>query len=571
MRPDTTPLASQTVSGECPAGASYWDIGLRTDDVQSGLLSAAANKLAITNSILTGTGDIATAQETVASGTNRVGVANPVNAQICNGARVPPELCSASVGGNTDLSGAASCHGYNAPAGASETTSLASVFVFNGIHPTATVDEGHNWLNLVYGPLTLARPNVTTPTAGEQMVAGPATGTALGAYSIPLSSAALGGGTTSGAPSADIYGNSRSGRNDIGAVQAATAGVRAIVYPGSLSFDHVVQGSSATTQTLTLANNGAALSGISVVVASAPSGAFLRPTGNAGGTCGATLTANNSCTIVISFNPSALGTDSGTVTVTTATAGVTITNSPVPLSGTVDPAMRTASVTPSSLAFGNQPAGSTSSSLALTVTNTGNIQLTNLGVGFGGGTPQPFNRPTGNSGGSCGTTLNVGASCTINVVFAPGSTTAGTSYPRSATVAATGATITGNPVALTGTSIAPATVSISPNPVRITLATGVISGTQTVTFTNTASAGGASVNVSSVAVSGGSFITWFFNKVAAGDNCTGATLTPGQSCTVQVRFTNALATRGVDRTGTITFTDSGAGSPQTGALIGHAN
>ncbi len=151
------------------------------------------------------------------------------------------------------------------------------MFVFNGIHPTATVDEGHNWLNLVYGPLTLARPNVSTPTAGEQMVAGPATGTAQGAYSIPLSSAALGGGTTSGAPSADIYGNSRSGRNDIGAVQAATAGVRAIVYPGSLSFDHVVQGSSATTQTLTLANNGAALSGISVVVASASSACVLTP------------------------------------------------------------------------------------------------------------------------------------------------------------------------------------------------------------------------------------------------------------------------------------------------------
>jgi hypothetical protein len=38
-----------------------------------------------------------------------------------------------------------------------------------------------------------------------------------------------------------------------------------------------------------------------------------------------------------------------------------------------------------------------------------------------------------------------------------------------------------------------------------------------------------------------------------------------------VRFTNIFAARGVNRAGTITFTDSGAGSSQVGNLIGHAN
>jgi hypothetical protein len=568
------PLLNQTSTGGCSyssdsvGSARFWDIGLRTDDVQSGLLSAAANKLAIEYSILTGNGDIGTAQETIASGTNRVGVATPVNQQICNGARVPPEMCAS--GGSTDLSGAASCKGFNAPPGASETTSLSTVFVFNGIQPTATVDEGHNWLNLSYGPLTLARPGVTAPTAGEMMVAGPATGTASGAYSIPLSSAAFAGGTNSGAPALDLYGNARAGRVDIGAVQADVAGVSAIVYPGSLSFGHVVTGSAASTQTLTLQNFGGSLAGISVTVANAPAGsAFARPTGLAGGSCGATLAANSSCTIVIRFSAGAIGNYSATVSVATTTSGVTITNSPVAVTGSVDAATFTATISPASLAFGSQATGSTSAPRAVAVTNTGNSALAGLNVAFGGGTPQPFSRPVGGAGGTCGNTLAVGATCTINVVFRP---TGAVDYSRSLAVAATGATVTGGPVTLTGTGVAPATVSISAP--TITLPSGALTGTGLVTLTNTATAGGASVTISNVATSqpnGTRFQYAFSNGPLAGpDGCTGATLAPQATCTVSVRFTNLAAARGTNRTGTITFTDNGAGSPQGAALTGFA-
>jgi hypothetical protein len=38
-----------------------------------------------------------------------------------------------------------------------------------------------------------------------------------------------------------------------------------------------------------------------------------------------------------------------------------------------------------------------------------------------------------------------------------------------------------------------------------------------------------------------------------------------------VRFTNVMAPRGVDHNGTISFTDNAAASPQSGALVGHAN
>jgi hypothetical protein len=122
----------------------------------------------------------------------------------------------------------------------------------------------------------------------------------------------------------------------------------------------------------------------------------------------------------------------------------------------------------------------------------------------------------------------------------------------------------------------PASVSISPNPLTITFPTPVLnfgSGNGVVTFTNTSSvASGSTVTIGSVAVNSGAGagpLAWFFLKTA--DNCTGVTLQPQQFCTVTVNFTNVFAGVGVDRPGTIVFTDDATGSPQTGNLIGHAN
>ncbi len=122
----------------------------------------------------------------------------------------------------------------------------------------------------------------------------------------------------------------------------------------------------------------------------------------------------------------------------------------------------------------------------------------------------------------------------------------------------------------------PATVSITPNPLTITVATPFLnagSGNGVVTFTNTSSvASGSTVTISGVAVNSGAgsgLLSWFFLKL--GDTCTGTTLLPQQSCTVTVDFTNIFAGVGVDRPGTIVFTDNATGSPQTGNLVGHAN
>jgi hypothetical protein len=137
-----------------------------------------------------------------------------------------------------------------------------------------------------------------------------------------------------------------------------------------------------------------------------------------------------------------------------------------------------------------------------------------------------------------------------------------------------GATVTGSPVTLTGTGAARPAVAILPNPLTITLPSGNANttGTGIATFTNNAALGGANVTVSNITTTGGSTSTYFFSvgTSAGPNNCTGAAIAPGASCTVTVRFTNAGSARGTTRTGTLTFTDSGAASPQSITLRGIA-
>jgi len=128
-----------------------------------------------------------------------------------------------------------------------------------------------------------------------------------------------------------------------------------------------------------------------------------------------------------------------------------------------------------------------------------------------------------------------------------------------------------NTVPFTVTRTGPiGTVSLS-GPLSISLPTGTPSATGTFTLTNV-STNSATVTISNVTVAGGTFLTYMWTKVNGQDHCSNATLAPGASCTVEVRFTNAGSARnGTNRTGTISFTDDANGTPQVGQLIGTAH
>jgi hypothetical protein len=481
----------------------------------------------------------------------------PVQGQYCNGARVPPEQCSTNQGANNP----GMCAGYFTPAGQSETFGVAPVFTFNGIKASATVDEGNNWINMTYGPLTLGRPTITGgTTVTEMLVASPATAAPAAAYTP--ASAVVVAGTPTGAPGTDFFGQTRSNKKpSIGAVELNLTQVAFVsVTGGPVAFGNVLVGTAPSpTQTLTVRNDGGvAATGLTIGTLTAP---FSRTTN-----CGAALASGATCTITVTFTPTAATSYTGSLAITSS---VPVSGAPVALSGTGTAAVRTFTVTPTTLAFGNWAAGAsnvTSTAQTVTVTNTGNIALAGGSFTFGGGAPQPFSRPGGAAAGTCGATLALGASCTVNVVFAPATATG---FSRTLTVGYTTATGTGSPVTFSGTGVAArATVSVTPNPLTITALSGSATGAGTITFTNTAAAGGSQVAVNNVAVAGGSFLTYFFLTT---NNCAGVALAPGASCTVPVDFVNVLSPKGVDRAGTISFTDTGAASPQSGGLIGHAN
>jgi hypothetical protein len=523
-------------TGACVPGASYWDIGVRGDTAPGNHTSGVT--LAPFYSVITDAGDYAAVAQHNTPG-------NPtVVSQYCDGSRTPPEFGAS---------------GWDVPPGIADATVPNPIFTLT---PVATVDEGNNWINLRWGPLSLLNPVTNTVLANY----GPASSSSVIGY-IPNGTVEY-----TAAPTVDFYGNARktNGSVDAGAVEYLPPNNAVLnVSGGPLSFGSVVDGTTSAAQTLTLHNTGAAgATGITVVV-TAP---FSRPAAAAGGTCGAALAGGATCTINIVFSPTTPGAVAGTATIT---GSVAVSGSPVTLSGTGLAAVLSASVSPSPLAFGNWATGTTSNAQTVTVTNTGNVALAGGTFTLGGGTPQPFARPTGAAGGTCGAALAVGANCTINVTFAP--TTAAT-FSRTLTVAYTGATVTPTAVSLTGTGVATrATLSITPNPLTITLGAGgnPRSGTGTVTLTNTGSvATGASATVTGVAVAsgtGGNILTWFFNAVAGQDTCTGTTLAPGATCTVGVRFTNVTSASGANRAGTVVFTDQGVGGTQTGPLVGHAN
>lgn len=538
------PSLNQTATGGCVNGANYWDIGARGDTGPHDHSSAVT--LNPTYSIMTDTTGYAASNSSM----------NPsVASQYCNGSRVPPEL-----------GGTSNPFGFQVPPGISDATVPNPVF---NLMPAATVDEGNNWINLSYGPLSLGNPMLASGTLTT------ASGTANGNYGLTGgSTAAIGIIKNTGptavnyaeAPPLDILGTPRktNGALDIGAVEyVPPAYAIASIAPTSLAFGNVVTGTTSAAQTLTLSNTGgAALTGITLT---------LNPTtaryARTGGTCTAALAAGASCTINVVFAPTAIGSQPATLAVT---GSVAVTGSPVALTGTGVAPQPIVAITPTSLAFGSVVSGSTSPSKTLTLSNTGNAAFTGAALAFS--SPR-YSRPGGNAGGTCGATLAAAATCTINVVFTPNAVSA---TPVNATLTVTGnVAVTGSPVSLSGTGIAPGTASVTPNPLLITIAAGgnPRSNTGTVTLTNT-STNGSPVTITAVAVNtgaGGNILTWFFNAVAGQDTCTGTTLAPNATCTVGVRFTNVLGASGVNRAGSIVFTDNATGGTQTGVLTGHAN
>jgi len=399
-----TAAASQMATGACVAGSSYWDIGVRGDTGPAN--HASGFTLNPLYSFLTST--------TGYSSTNNANNPMPVS-QYCNGSRVPPEFAAG---------------GYNVPPGISDAIVPNPVFTLT---PAATVDEGNNWLNMTWGPLSLTNPSVSAGTPASY-----GGGPSLGNYTPTASSPTIDFVSTANAgayPVADFFGNVRPdptspGAIDAGAVEflGSRTAANASVTGGPLAFGNVPVGTTSAGQTLTLSNTGNAnLTGI-VLTFSSPR--YSRPAGAAGGTCTTTL-APGSCTITVVFSPNAAGSASATLTIT---ASVPVTGSPVALSGTGVAAAQ-GTLTFTSATNGTLTTVSGTRTLTFTIPNpraqvTSVVTVTNAGTApltIGAESLLPVNTTfftvTGNT--CANTTVAISGSCTVSVRYNTPTTSSG--------------------------------------------------------------------------------------------------------------------------------------------------
>jgi hypothetical protein len=169
--------------------------------------------------------------------------------------------------------------------------------------------------------------------------------------------------------------------------------------PSSLTFGAQVIGASSQAQLVTLTNTGdTALQLIATMV----SGDF-----SVVDNCGTSLPGHSTCAISVQFVPTMTGAETGTLTVNDKMRSQTVN-----LSGTgLAPAG--VSATPSTVDFGNYAVGGSSPAQTVTLTDNGGGELTNLSYAVTGDFSLPANA------GECGSSLALGASCPINVVFSP--------------------------------------------------------------------------------------------------------------------------------------------------------
>ena len=297
--------------------------------------------------------------------------------------------------------------------------------------------------------------------------------------------------------------------------------------PSSLNFSYQTVGITSQPQPVMLSTDGTL--NISSIVATAP---FAQSNN-----CGPALPPNGNCTINVTFTPTSVGPQNGTLTISDSGQG-----SPqiVPLSGTgAEPA---ATISPTSLNFGIQTLGVGSSPQVATLTNSSQVPLIITSIQITGSDFSQSN--------NCPPALAPQNGCQISVTFTP--TAIG---PQSAVLRVTD-NAPGSPqtVALTGTGVNGITLS----PQSLTFPNQYVGTSglpQAVTLTNT---GDTVIAITNVTTSPSP------SDFAPLSSC-GNSISPGAQCSIGVFFDPT--TSGI-RTGVLIITDSAINSPQTVPLTG---
>jgi FG-GAP-like repeat/Abnormal spindle-like microcephaly-assoc'd, ASPM-SPD-2-Hydin/FG-GAP repeat len=322
-----------------------------------------------------------------------------------------------------------------------------------------------------------------------------------------------------------------------GAQTVALTGVATAVNlsPTSLTFASQNIGTTSAPQVVTLTNasGGSTITITSLVIGGTNTTDFAQTN-----TCGTSVLPLKSCTISVTFTPTATGARSATVSITDNAGSSPQT---VPLSGT---GAASVTVTPANLTYKAQVLKTTSAAQVVTVTNNGTTAVGISSIAISGSNATDYAQTN-----NCGTSLAGSSNCTINVTFTPSSINR-----RIATLTITDDAGT-QTVNLSGTGTA---ASITPKSLAFAAQTvGTTSAPQTVTFTN--ASGATTITITSIKIAGtdpGDF---------AQTNTCGTSVLPKKSCTISVTFKPTVTGA---RSAAVSITDNAGASPQLVPLVG---
>ncbi len=311
------------------------------------------------------------------------------------------------------------------------------------------------------------------------------------------------------------------------------------VYPAptfssTVAFGSVQVGGS-TTATATLTNTASAALPMTV-----PSASSITGTGFsfAGTTCTNSLAANSSCTVTVQYAPTAMGSNSGTLSLSTGYAALTAA-----LSGTGTQAVL--GFSPTTLAFGNIP-DFTATSASVTVTNTGNVATTGLSFS-----------PSSSSTVSGCTSIAAGGSCTLTVTVTP--------YSPATTAGSVGATISNGPGATLAWTATPTGANLNGYGSATAMPNSMFVGqTASASFSIINSGNVDATGVSLAFTNGSGGGNW---SLGSGTTC-GTTLAVGAVCTYVVQVTPTSSALGQVSSGwSVTTTTPGSTGPVSNSYV----
>jgi M6 family metalloprotease-like protein len=174
--------------------------------------------------------------------------------------------------------------------------------------------------------------------------------------------------------------------------------------PTNIDFGNRPVGSPSLSSPVTLTNSGVGVLRISNIYIDGTTD-FIQSNN-----CGLTLASGSSCTVQITYTPSATGISQSSLLVIDSAGG---SPQSVALSGSGG-MIPVAAVNPASVIFGSQDIGTHSAPSTITFSNTGSDVMSIVDIAVTGNNSDDFSQTN-----NCGAALAAGASCNISVVFKP--------------------------------------------------------------------------------------------------------------------------------------------------------